>query len=197
MSRIEQNGSMPCRSASQGSWSRGAPSAGDRARRDFSRRRAVRAATEPRPPDECPGRWLSQDGPSMLATHRRLGHRRGMARRDAPHYCARDGGRPYRFAIAANCAVGEASRPRAPTCSCSAAGWSRKAGRRYTKDAMTRGLARVIQGMDMCRGSGAVHEFPHYWAALADAYRVTGRIDGACRLSAMGWRRLEKPRPVQ
>jgi class 3 adenylate cyclase/tetratricopeptide (TPR) repeat protein len=41
------------------------------------------------------------------------------------------------------------------------------------------GLARILHGMDVCRGSGAVLEFPHCWAALADAYRVAGRIDEA------------------
>ena len=41
------------------------------------------------------------------------------------------------------------------------------------------GLARIVQGMDVCRGSGAVLEFPHCWAALADAYRVAGRIEDA------------------
>jgi class 3 adenylate cyclase/tetratricopeptide (TPR) repeat protein len=41
------------------------------------------------------------------------------------------------------------------------------------------GLTRILHGMDVCRGSGAVLEFPHCWAALADAYRVAGRIDEA------------------
>ena len=48
------------------------------------------------------------------------------------------------------------------------------------------GLARIIQGMDMCRGSGAVLEFPHCWAALADAYRVAGRIDEALQAVSGG-----------
>jgi len=48
------------------------------------------------------------------------------------------------------------------------------------------GLARIIQGMDMCRGSGAVLEFPHCWAALADACRVAGRIDEALQAVSEG-----------
>jgi tetratricopeptide (TPR) repeat protein len=48
------------------------------------------------------------------------------------------------------------------------------------------GLARILRGMDVCRGSGAVLEFPHCWAALADAYRVAGRIDEALQAVADG-----------
>jgi class 3 adenylate cyclase/tetratricopeptide (TPR) repeat protein len=40
-----------------------------------------------------------------------------------------------------------------------------------------RGVARIIEGMEVCRGSGATLEFPHCWAALADACRAGGRID--------------------
>ena len=36
------------------------------------------------------------------------------------------------------------------------------------------GLARIVQGMDVCRDSGAILEFPHCWAALADAYGIAG-----------------------
>ncbi len=43
------------------------------------------------------------------------------------------------------------------------------------------GLARIQQGIDVCRSSGAVLEFPHCYAALADAYRVAGRISEATR----------------
>jgi tetratricopeptide (TPR) repeat protein len=38
-------------------------------------------------------------------------------------------------------------------------------------------VARIIEGMEVCRGSGATLEFPHCWAALADACRAGGRID--------------------
>ena len=48
------------------------------------------------------------------------------------------------------------------------------------------GLARIIHGMDVCRGSGAILEFPHCWAALADAYRVAGRIDEALKAVSDG-----------
>jgi class 3 adenylate cyclase/tetratricopeptide (TPR) repeat protein len=48
------------------------------------------------------------------------------------------------------------------------------------------GLARIVQGMDVCRGSGAILEFPHCWAALADAYRLAGRIDDGLRAVADG-----------
>ena len=48
------------------------------------------------------------------------------------------------------------------------------------------GLARIVQGMDVCRDSGAILEFPHCWAALADAYRVAGRIDEALQAVADG-----------
>jgi tetratricopeptide (TPR) repeat protein len=48
------------------------------------------------------------------------------------------------------------------------------------------GVARIVQGMDVCRGSGAILEFPHCWAALADAYRVAGRIDEGLQAVADG-----------
>jgi predicted ATPase len=48
------------------------------------------------------------------------------------------------------------------------------------------GLARISQGMDVCRGSDAILEFPHCWAAFADAYRVAGRIDEALQAVAHG-----------
>ena len=48
------------------------------------------------------------------------------------------------------------------------------------------GLALIVRGMDMCRSSGAVLEFPHCWATLADAYRGTGRIDEALQAVAEG-----------
>jgi class 3 adenylate cyclase/predicted ATPase len=48
------------------------------------------------------------------------------------------------------------------------------------------GLARISQGMDVCRNSDAILEFPHCWAAFADAYRVAGRIDEALQAVAHG-----------
>jgi class 3 adenylate cyclase/predicted ATPase len=39
------------------------------------------------------------------------------------------------------------------------------------------GVTRIIEGMDVCRSSGATLEFPHCWAALADACRAGGRIE--------------------
>jgi predicted ATPase len=54
------------------------------------------------------------------------------------------------------------------------------------------GLARIVQGMDVCRNSGAILEFPHCWAALADAYRVAGRIDEALQAVADGLRQAEE-----
>jgi predicted ATPase len=38
----------------------------------------------------------------------------------------------------------------------------------------------------VCRNSGAILEFPHCWAALADACRVAGRIDEGLQAAADG-----------
>ena len=48
------------------------------------------------------------------------------------------------------------------------------------------GLALILRGMDMCRSSGSVLEFPHPWASLAETYREGGRIDEALRAVAEG-----------
>ena len=48
------------------------------------------------------------------------------------------------------------------------------------------GVALIVRGMDECRSSGAVLEFPHCWAALADAYRGAGRIDEGLQAVAEG-----------
>ena len=48
------------------------------------------------------------------------------------------------------------------------------------------GITLVVRGMDVCRTSGAVLEFPHCWASLADTYRVAGRIDEALQAVAEG-----------
>ena len=60
-------------------------------------------------------------------------------------------------------------------------GWARAHEGRHDE-----GLARIAQGMDVCRSSGAILEFPHCWAALADAYRVAGRIDQGLEAVAEG-----------
>ena len=54
------------------------------------------------------------------------------------------------------------------------------------------GLGRIVQGMDVCRDSGAILEFPHCWAALADAYRVAGRIEEAMQAVADGMRQADE-----
>ncbi len=54
------------------------------------------------------------------------------------------------------------------------------------------GLGRIVQGMDVCRDSGAILEFPHCWAALADAYRVAGRIEEAMQAVADGLRQADE-----
>jgi len=41
------------------------------------------------------------------------------------------------------------------------------------------GLALIVRGMDVCRRSGSVLEFPHPWASLAETYHTAGRIDEA------------------
>jgi predicted ATPase len=48
------------------------------------------------------------------------------------------------------------------------------------------GVTRIVRGMDVCRSSGAVLEFPHCWASLAEAYRGAGRIDEALQAVAEG-----------
>jgi hypothetical protein len=56
-----------------------------------------------------------------------------------------------------------------------------------------RGLARIGQGIDVCRNSDAILEFPHCWTAFVDTYRVAGRIDEALR--AFGARRISVATP--
>ncbi len=48
------------------------------------------------------------------------------------------------------------------------------------------GLALIVSGMDVCRSSGSVLEFPHPWASLAETYRQGGRIDEALLAVAEG-----------
>jgi class 3 adenylate cyclase/predicted ATPase len=48
------------------------------------------------------------------------------------------------------------------------------------------GVTLIVRGMDVCRTSGAVLEFPHCWASLADAYRGAGRIDEGLQAVAEG-----------
>ncbi len=48
------------------------------------------------------------------------------------------------------------------------------------------GIALILRGMEVCRGSGSVLEFPHCWASLADAYRCAGRFEEALRAVAEG-----------
>jgi class 3 adenylate cyclase/predicted ATPase len=48
------------------------------------------------------------------------------------------------------------------------------------------GIAIIVRGMDVCRSSGAVLEFPHPWASLAEAYRCADRIEDALQAVAEG-----------
>jgi class 3 adenylate cyclase/tetratricopeptide (TPR) repeat protein len=48
------------------------------------------------------------------------------------------------------------------------------------------GVALILRGMDVCRSSGSILEFPHCWASLADAYRAAGRVDEALGAVAEG-----------
>lgn len=48
------------------------------------------------------------------------------------------------------------------------------------------GITLIVRGMDVCRASGAVLEFPHCWASLADACRGAGRIDEGLQAVAEG-----------
>ena len=53
------------------------------------------------------------------------------------------------------------------------------------------GLALIVQGMDVCRSSGSVLEFPHPWASLAETYREAGRIDEALQAVAEGLKQAQ------
>ena len=59
------------------------------------------------------------------------------------------------------------------------------------------GVTLIVRGMDVCRSSGAVLEFPHCWASLADAYRGAGRIDEALQAVAEGLKQLRDVGPLQ
>ena len=53
------------------------------------------------------------------------------------------------------------------------------------------GLALILRGMDVCRSSGSVLEFPHPWASLAETYREDGRIDKALQAVAEGLKQAQ------
>jgi class 3 adenylate cyclase/predicted ATPase len=53
------------------------------------------------------------------------------------------------------------------------------------------GLALILRGMDECRSSGSVLEFPHPWASLAETYREGGRIDEALHAVAEGLKQAQ------
>jgi predicted ATPase len=48
------------------------------------------------------------------------------------------------------------------------------------------GVKLILRGMDVCRTSGAVLEFPHCWGSLADVYCGAGRIDEGLQAVAEG-----------
>ena len=54
------------------------------------------------------------------------------------------------------------------------------------------GVTRIVRGMGVCRSSGAVLEFPHCWASLAEAYRGAGRIDEALQAVAEGLKQVQE-----
>jgi tetratricopeptide (TPR) repeat protein len=53
------------------------------------------------------------------------------------------------------------------------------------------GVALIVRGMDVCRSSGSVLEFPHPWASLAETYREAGRIDEALQAVAEGLKQAQ------
>ena len=53
------------------------------------------------------------------------------------------------------------------------------------------GLALIVRGMDVCRSSGSVLEFPHPWASLAETYHKAGRIDDALQAVAEGLKQAQ------
>lgn len=54
------------------------------------------------------------------------------------------------------------------------------------------GAAYIERGMDECRTSGAVLEFPHPWTCLAEAYRCAGRISEALQAVTEGLKQTEE-----
>jgi tetratricopeptide (TPR) repeat protein len=53
------------------------------------------------------------------------------------------------------------------------------------------GVVLILRGMDVCRSSGSVLEFPHPWASLAETYRQGGRIDEALQAVAEGLKQAQ------
>ena len=53
------------------------------------------------------------------------------------------------------------------------------------------GVVLILRGMDVCRSSGSVLEFPHPWASLAETYRHGGRIDEALQVVAEGLKQAQ------